>query len=329
MRYTILPALCLVAGLAEAGVRIDVTVDGTVSFNGISAPPLGNAGSGDPVQLRFQLDSDDFLNSPNFPTRGYRIVPDTFGLQMGGQVGLQNPFPPGAPAFFVLRDNDPAVDGFFVARSTDFPIGVPLNQTGNFGPFENNFSVGYGGNTLNSLDILDALGTYDFTGLNVFGWTIDDGPFNAAGIDFVQMTIECAEVPPVTYCTSKVNSLGCSPFMTTDPGSPSLSGGPWNVQANMLINNKPGLVFYGLGPNAAPFFGGTLCVLPPLLRTGVQASGGNPPPNDCSGQISLDLSSTVNPMFVPGVIYLQTWARDPGDALGISLTDAVQVQVCP
>ena len=67
---------------------------------------------------------------------------------------------------------------------------MPISQTGIFGQFNNNYSVTYTGDTLPSLDILDALGTYDFTGLTVFNWTIDDGPFNAMGIIFEQMTIE-------------------------------------------------------------------------------------------------------------------------------------------
>jgi hypothetical protein len=39
------------------------------------------------------------------------------------------------------------------------------------------------------LDILGALRNYDYTGLTVFNWTLDDGPYNAMGIDFAQMTI--------------------------------------------------------------------------------------------------------------------------------------------
>jgi hypothetical protein len=45
------------------------------------------------------------------------------------------------------------------------------------------------------LDILDALGTYDFTGLSVFNWTIDDGPFQPVGLLFSQLTIESAAIP--------------------------------------------------------------------------------------------------------------------------------------
>ena len=66
---------------------------------------------------------------------------------------------------------------------------MPLDQVGIFTDFLDNYSVTYTGDTLASLDILDALGTYDFTGLTVFNWTIDDGPFNAMGLIFSEMTI--------------------------------------------------------------------------------------------------------------------------------------------
>jgi hypothetical protein len=189
-----IPALLLAVATLASPMHADVvevTVDGTVGFNQIGAPPLGDANSGDPVQITFQVNSNNFMNSPNFPTRGYVIDQTSFTMTLGAvTVGLENPFPAGMTPYFVLRDNDPAVDGFFVATSVDFPTGVPLDQTGIFGQFLNNYSVGYDGATLTSLDILDALGTYDFTGLQVFGWAINDGPFDAMGIDFVQMTIE-------------------------------------------------------------------------------------------------------------------------------------------
>ena len=73
-------------------------------------------------------------------------------------------------------------------------------------------------------------------------------------------------------------------------GFASLSGGPWNVTASNLLNNKPGIFFYGFSAANTPFQGGTLCVQPPLTRTPAQNSGGNPPPDDCSGTMVLDLA---------------------------------------
>lgn len=64
---------------------------------------------------------------------------------------------------------------------------VPLTQA----PYQGHFRVGYTGGTLGSLDILDALGTYDFTGLTVFGYNLWTGsPDNVVlDIEFTHMTI--------------------------------------------------------------------------------------------------------------------------------------------
>lgn len=317
------------AAPAAAGIPVTVTVTGIVDYNQISAPPLGLAQKDDVATMVFQLDSTDFVNSPSFPTRGYRIVQSSFSLTMGSAtVGLKSPFPAGQTPYFVLRDNDPAVDGFLLSTNVDFPLGVPLNQNGAFGSFIDNFYVTYGGSTLASLDLLDALGSYDFTGLTVFNWTIDDGPVNPLGITFTQMTIECGPKDPVVYCQGKVNSLGCTPSISTDAGSPSLSGGPWHVTASNLLSQKFGVFFWGVAPASTPFQGGTLCVALPVTRTPNQNSGGNPP-TDCSGQMVVDLVATLPASAAPGFIYIQAWARDPQAPFGTSLSNAAEILVCP
>jgi hypothetical protein len=64
------------------------------------------------------------------------------------------------------------------------------------------------------------------------------------------------------------------------------------ISASNVLNNKNGLLFYGSnGRNALPFQGGTLCVKTPVRRTPAVNSGGNPPPNDCTGNFSLDMNS--------------------------------------
>lgn len=177
---------------ALAGETVIVTVHGTVEENQIGAAPLGNAQVDDPVTMTLVLDSDNFVDSGSFPVRGYVIDQALYTLQLGSTViGLQDPFPGGETPYFVIRNDDPATDGFFTGSGIDrFPNGIPLDQVGVFGNFRDNFSVSYGNDPLPSLDILDALGSYDFTGLTVFGWTIDDGPFNAMLILFESITIE-------------------------------------------------------------------------------------------------------------------------------------------
>lgn len=323
-----LAALAL-AHSAQAGVTVKVTVVGDVEYNQINPPPLGDVDPDDPATLSFLLDSADFVDSPSFPTRGYRIDKDSFVLTMGSvQMKLQNPYPAGQTPYFVLRDNDPAVDGFIVSNSFDFPIGVQIDQAGGFGQFSTNFYVTYPGTTLPSLDILDAVGSYDFTGLSVFNWTVDDGPFNPLGLIYAGMTISLPQ-PATVYCTGKVNSQGCTPSLTPDAGFPSLSSGPWNINASDLINNKLGIFFYGFGSASTPFQGGTLCVAPPVTRTSVQDSAGNSPPDDCSGTMTLDVTATVPSLLVPTVVYVQVWGRDPAASFGSSLSNAVETVVCP
>ncbi len=138
------------------------------------------------------------------------------------------------------------------------------------------------------------------------------------------------------YCTAKVNSVGCTPTIGST-GTPSASAGSgFFVSATRVINNKSGLFFYGLaGQNAAPFQGGTLCVKLPLERTALQVSGGNAPPNDCSGSYSIDfnqyIASGVDPLLVAGTaVDGQYWARDPGFSApnNTSLTDAIHFVIC-
>lgn len=129
----------------------------------------------------------------NFPTRGYPIDTASFVLSSGAaSIGLQNPFPAGETPYFVLRNNDPGVDGFLVSTSYELPTSVPLNQTHTTGArYHQNYYVTHGPNKLSSLDIFDALGTYDYDGLTVFNWTVwrISPDFIFMEIEFGQMTI--------------------------------------------------------------------------------------------------------------------------------------------
>jgi hypothetical protein len=125
------------------------------------------------------------------------------------------------------------------------------------------------------------------------------------------------------YCTAKTNSLSCTPTIGS-VGTPSAtSGSGFVVSASNTINNKSGLLFYGVnGQSAMAFQGGTLCVKSPIKRTPGTNSGGNPPPNDCSGVFSVDMNlfaagglggTPLPALSVPGsVVDCQFWGRDPG-----------------
>lgn len=194
MKAMVLAIAVWVIGAGQVSAEVfSVIVTGEVEFNQIGSGQLGLVNGGDSVVMSFDVDSDNFVDSAVFPTRGYEIIEDSFSLMMGDvTLGLQDPFPATETPFFVIRDNDPAVDGFLLASSPDvgFPNGVPIDQAGAFGQFRMVYATTYDTDPLPSLDIADAVGTYDFDGLTVFSMRIADGPVDSAmGMIFSEMMI--------------------------------------------------------------------------------------------------------------------------------------------
>ena len=184
----VLAAMLLVAAYAQA-VVVNVEATGMVIWNAIGDPPLAGVNSGEQVIMSFTVDSDVFDEGTPDDTRGYVIDAASFSLAFSGGVviGLMDPFPGGQTPYFTLVDGFPVSDGFFVSTSPFSPGGVPLAQD----PYNWDLDLGYVGETLTSLDILDALGVYAFDGLTRFAmgvWAF--GPDNVLlGCDFEVMTI--------------------------------------------------------------------------------------------------------------------------------------------
>ncbi len=153
------------------------------------------------------------------------------------------------------------------------------------------------------------------------GWYVDD------------VRIECDMAAP--YCTAKVNSLGCTPELSSS-GMPSFTtGDPFQVTATQILNQRPSKLIWSRGANATPFQGGVLCVQSPAARTTVLSSGGAAPgANDCSGSYSWVFTPAylASKSFVAGeTLHVQFHGRDSGFPApnGYSLSAALAVTFLP
>lgn len=194
LRLVAAAALATAISTPAIAVNVHVEIRGSVDYNVIRGD-LAGIPSGAPVVLGFDLDSSDYVDSPNFPTRGYRINLASFDMNFGGvHIDLDSPQPYG-DAFFVLRDNDPAVDGFFMSQgSVEFPLPLTLHIPGLAPEHEFDFSRTFdNGTTLHSLSILDAVGTYGFENMSSYLWTI--GRFGNPGAEVAYESISITAVP--------------------------------------------------------------------------------------------------------------------------------------
>lgn len=144
-----------------------------------------------------------------------------------------------------------------------------------------------------------------------------------------------ADEPALTYCSGKTNSLGCVPNVVF-AGTPSLSSNlPFTITSTQQLNNKIGLLLYGLDQISSPFQGGLLCVRSPVRRTSPQGTGGSPIGNDCSGVLDLDFNSRIQSSQDPALsvegqeVFVQFWSRDPGSASTTSLSNALRFVIGP
>jgi len=127
-----------------------------------------------------------------------------------------------------------------------------------------------------------------------------------------------------TYCTPKVNSLGCTPQIshTGVPRATSFFG--FVLRGTQVRNQKVGLLLYGTtGRDNLPFQGGFLCMSVPRRRSVARSSGGTAlPTNDCTGVLELDMNAFAHGVYggTPNAALLvagnlvdcQWWGRDSG-----------------
>lgn len=149
---------------------------------------------------------------------------------------------------------------------------------------------------------------------------------------------------PTTYCTAKVNSLFCTPSIGSSgtPSATALSG--FTLSTINVINNKPGLYLYtNAGQAAVAFQGGLRCVNVPLKRSVPINSAGSAPPNNCTGNYSIDFNAFGHGQLVPPgtpapylliagtVVDAQCWGRDNGFVApnNSTLSNGLEFTICP
>ncbi|MCY3001008.1 MAG: hypothetical protein NTV21_04315 [Planctomycetota bacterium] len=153
--------------------------------------------------------------------------------------------------------------------------------------------------------------------------------------DIGALRYEASYAPaPLTYCTARVNSAGCTPSIASSGVASATSGSPCLVTCSNQLNQRTGFLFYGLAPRELPYQGGWLCVMSPTRRTPLQNSGGSSSGTDCSGNYAYDLNARIqsglDPALVPGVfVYSQFWSRDPAATFASNRSNAVRLAITP
>ncbi|MCB9913959.1 MAG: FG-GAP repeat protein [Planctomycetes bacterium] len=137
---------------------------------------------------------------------------------------------------------------------------------------------------------------------------------------------------PFSYCLGKLNSAGCVPTATWSGDTSLALGGDLHLGAQDVVGGQPGMLIWSRLDSGVPFQGGFLCLHAPIVRTPVQSSGGTPGAVDCTGHFDFlfDAAYCASAGVAAGErLYAQYWYRDPGDAFGIGLTDAIAFDVRP
>ncbi len=228
--------------------------------------------------------------------------------------------------------------GVYVSGFTDSNLGAP--NAGGSDAWLAHYEGG--GNRLWIRQLGTSGGDYAFAaspdgtgGVYVSGSTNGNLGGQNAGPEDTWLALYDGPCIPSSYCTAKINSLGCTPSISYS-GMPSFTGSDdFYVTASNVLSSKPGIMLWGLTSGSIPFLGGTLCLSAPIIRTLGQNSGGTPAPaQDCSGAYSYHFTQSymVAQLLPPSTrVYAQYWSRDPGFAAPnkVGLTNALSFLICP
>ncbi len=142
------------------------------------------------------------------------------------------------------------------------------------------------------------------------------------------------------YCSGKTTSQACVPFMTAS-GTPSVSGGPFNLFANNHVEGESAFLIYSFKKANLSFHGGKLCVKSPFVRIAslVKATDGTA----CTGcaqatcrmfkrNFNQYVQTGIDPLLTSGQTVFTQWRqRDQFDPLGFgdNLSDGATFTIGP
>ena len=208
---SILPILISLAASCGDAVadRMRITITGTVETSGITRGPFASARAGQHAVAVFEVDSAIYLNSAQYPVRGYAINAAAFTLTVGtASTGMRIPLPSGTVPYFILQNDDPQVDGFYLASTlVDYPGSIPLN--GGSGVTMNmSFLRGFDvGTILRSLNIVDASNQrWGFEHMSSYDWTVGVTGNAPMLVTYETIAIDNLTNPP--FCAADFNSDG-------------------------------------------------------------------------------------------------------------------------
>lgn len=139
---------------------------------------------------------------------------------------------------------------------------------------------------------------------------------------------------PTNYCTAKVNSQNCTPYIGIG-GCASYTVGQLQIVGLNVIPNVNGLMIWSHTSAATPFFGDTLCLGGPIRRTPVQLAFDNVGSvYPCDGVYSYYFSHAQMQAegFTPGsILFAQYWSRDAAfpPPFNFGLTNGVRIPILP
>ncbi len=167
-----------------------------------------------------------------------------------------------------------------------------------------------------------------------FGSVMPFGPSDTNNF-FDVFALRCAPSVPVVYCPVTKSSLGC-PGALEFEGTPSAQGGAaFVIRTTQSTSQQLGLLLYSTsGSELLPLGSSFHCLAAPVGNVGLQNSGGNASPLDCSGALLVDfnahIASQVDASLVLGApVWAQYWSRDPAAPSAGHRSNALHFSIGP